>query len=388
MPLASVPLIAQHESWISVDPIVGCPSACAYCYLHPLGLTHARPEQVASPAQVYDALLAHPLLRKSEISEVRARNAVPIAIGNYTDMGLTPRNRAYLIELLEEHARRCPDVPVVVTTKSVLERDYLRRLNSLGPRLIFFISLSFLGREFEAGTHRWEDRLENFTRIAEQPNLRAVHYWRPVTSLSLPNPAAAEHQLKLVRDAGAQVSVVTGLAFGEKLGHIFSTDPDNPLRDYFNAHLHTSRSAPNIIFEDELREAIVSAARKVDYPIYFHASCAVAFWQAQAECSGTFRKRLAPAKCLPATCPPAQRAHCNALAARAPAPSAEVLARVAAHAGLPPEAVWFEPETDIIHVRGAMPQAQQTFLSHATSFLVRGDSVIPTMEWVGTTNNG
>ncbi len=383
-----VPLIAQHESWISVDPIVGCPAACAYCYLHPLGLTRARPETVATPAHVYDALLAHPLLRKTEISDARTEATVPIAFGNYTDMGLTPHNRAYLIELLEEHARRCPDLPVVVVTKSVLSHDYLTRLNDLGVNVIFFISLSFMGREFESGTQPWEERLENFARIAEQPNLRAVHYWRPVTSLSLPDRAAAERQMRTVMEAGAKVSVVTGLAFGEKLARLFSTDPANPLRDYFVSHVEQHRISPNIIFEADLRQAVVDVAHELNYPVYFHASCAVAFWRGEAEYSGTFRKRHAPSKCLPATCPPTQRAHCAGLAARWPAPAPEVLARLAAQVGLPIEAVSFEAETDIIHVRGSLTQAQQTFLSHATSFPVRGEAVIPTMEWVGTTNNG
>ena len=60
----AVPLIAQHVSWLSMDPLLGCPAQCSYCYLHPLGLTKSKPHEYIPPEQAYRSLLNHPHFKK------------------------------------------------------------------------------------------------------------------------------------------------------------------------------------------------------------------------------------------------------------------------------------------------------------------------------------
>ena len=47
-----VPLVSEHDTWISVDPVTGCLANCTYCYLGPLGLRGRRPRIRVSPAEL------------------------------------------------------------------------------------------------------------------------------------------------------------------------------------------------------------------------------------------------------------------------------------------------------------------------------------------------
>jgi DNA repair photolyase len=137
-------IIAQHESWISVDPIVGCPAKCLYCYLATKDLIHKKPEIIESdPGKIYD-LLEHDKYFNKNIFGV-SKN-IPICFGNYTDMLLTPSNKSFLLHLLSEHKRRMPNTAVCIVTKGKLDTDFLSMVDSLGIKVIFIISISFFSK--------------------------------------------------------------------------------------------------------------------------------------------------------------------------------------------------------------------------------------------------
>ena len=86
-------LISYHDTWISLDPIQGCPYECVYCVLRHAGNTGIKkPRQVVSPKETVERLLRYPFFVKG---------STYLAIGNETDM-LHPRNCDYLILLLSE----------------------------------------------------------------------------------------------------------------------------------------------------------------------------------------------------------------------------------------------------------------------------------------------
>src|SRR5687768_6686868 len=97
---AAVPLVAEHDSWITVDPILGCPADCAYCYLGPLGLRAARPEMRATPEMVVAAVEDHLYGRRAGVIDP-AYDKTPLCVGNYTDMVLTRPNRDALVRIVE-----------------------------------------------------------------------------------------------------------------------------------------------------------------------------------------------------------------------------------------------------------------------------------------------
>ena len=372
MPDRPSPLIAQHETWLSLDPVQGCPADCVYCYLQPRKLTRTAPVVRAAPEAVYDQLLASPFFRN---------NRVPVCAGNQTDMGLTPANRAYLLALLQEHRRRVPEVPFCVITKAVLPEAFLAQMDAVGVTVLIFISLACLPPAYERGAPPPEQRYANFRRIAGFRNLHAIHFWRPILPEAVPDPAAAMQQIERLQDAGARASVITGLKYGPALLQRFREDESHPLHDYVSAHAASS-DLTNEIFQPHLRAAILAAARERRYPVYLHTSCAVSYVLGRPDYNATFRRPHRADKCLVSHCPPEQRAICATQEGTVPSPS--TLAEVAGFLDLPPAAVSYDEADDIIAVDSTLTQEEQSFLTHATGFTVRGQRMVPTLEWVGS----
>ncbi len=76
-----VPLIAEHDTWISVDPLVGCPADCAYCYLGPLELRAKRPTVRVRPQELVIELKRY-LDYRQGAWRLPMLWPVPICIGN------------------------------------------------------------------------------------------------------------------------------------------------------------------------------------------------------------------------------------------------------------------------------------------------------------------
>jgi DNA repair photolyase len=379
-------MVAQHESWISLDLIQGCPANCVYCYLEPAGLTKQVPgPPIAAPEPAYQTLSTYQFVEKSRFSDVPGGRNFPVAIGNYTDMCLTQKNREVLLELLVRHKQSMPETPVCIVTKALLDQAFLATIQRIGITVIFFISLSFLPTALEKGAPPPTMRLANFKRIAQFPNLHAIHFWRPATSKSVPDRATALHQIEQLQQSGSCVSVVTGLKFGKNLANAFRVNEQHALHEYFTTR-QADDHVENEIFELDVQEAILSAAQEQAYPVYLHTSCAVSYVLEQPEYNATFRKPHLETKCQVSTCPSAQRERCFYFQARFPHPSRLLLEQVANYLNLPLSSVIYSERKDTIFVDCLLTQEQQTYLTQATSFPVRGRDLVPTLEWIGSIN--
>lgn len=379
-------LIEQHESWISLDPVLGCPASCAYCYLAPLGLFRKIPVvRENTPEYIYQVLQEYKLFEKSRFADVPSARRFPICIGNYTDMCLTQKNRDFLLSLLEEHKCRMPEVPICIVTKAALSRTFLETLNQLQLKIIFFISISFLPREFEKGTQPTKSRLRNFELISEFANLSAIHFWRPITSISIPDQEAIKSQIQLLQGAGSKTSVITGLKFGDHLADIFKSDVHHPFHKYFERHVGKT-CLKHEIFEEDIQEAILKTAKELCYPVYLHTSCAVSYVLKRPEYNATFRKPYLDSKCLSCPCPTSQRELCFSFRRNFRFPSETLLNQVATFLNLPSSSIRYSEDQDVIIIKGVLSQEEQSFLTQATSFTVRGEALIPTLEWVGSIN--
>jgi DNA repair photolyase len=386
MTSTSIPMVAQHESWVSLDPIQGCPASCVYCYLEPQGLTRTIPgSPVETPEAIYQRLSEEYNLEKVRFNNTSMGGSLPIAIGNYTDICLTNKNRQFLLALLREHKQHLPEVPICIVTKAALDLAFLEAVNDVGITVIFFISLSFLPAQLEKGTSPTSVRLANFARIAQFDRLHAVHFWRPATSISVPDQQAATNQLQQLKNAGAQLSVITGLKFGPNLATVFTSQEGHALHEFYSTNIR--RDYPqHEIFEPDVQEMILSSARKLSYTVYLHTSCAVSYTLGRADYNGTFRQPHLYNKCLPSSCPPAQRERCLSFRKRLPSPSPASLEQVAAYLDLPFSAVAYSEHKDTIFVDRVLTQEEQTYLTQATSFPVRGKKLVPTLEWIGSIN--
>ncbi|WP_345070315.1 hypothetical protein [Phytohabitans flavus] len=327
----AVPLVAEHDSWITVDPILGCPADCAYCYLGPLGLRSARAAERATPETVAAAVEDHLWGRRAGVVDP-AYDQTPLCVGNYTDMLLTRPNREALVRIVELLAERIPRRPVVVVTKGRLDPDLLAALDQPGFPIFWFLSQSMArpaGLALERGpVADLETTLDNARLVSRTTHQKAVHFWRPFVAELRPSRADLEKLVGRLAASGLSSSVVVGLTRG----------PGVPLSDKrLVTLLSRSMAAPAEqweVFDEEGWAEAREAAEAVDYPLYRNTSCALALLAGQPEALGTWRPPYAEHRCLPAACPLAQRDRCGAAAAAEWTDGATLAARVAAFLGL------------------------------------------------------
>ncbi len=381
--MAKVPLISQHESWISIDPIQGCPAKCVYCYLGPLDLYLSRPQLIESSASaVYEKLLSHPHFQKN-ILGIQVPIS-PICIGNYTDMLLTNANKRFLCSMLQKHQELIPETPVCVITKGQLDREFLSEINALNIKIFLGISISFFSHNtiFERGMPSEDIRLLNFELARQYSNLFPFHFWRPITSLNL-TKANIGTLMSRISDAGATGSIITGLKFGDSLKEAFQ-NPNNPLSEYFSYHQMGDNQSE--IFEDSLKDAIIVQAKAIGYPIFFHTSCLISYLIKQPDYNGTFRLPHLKNKCLASNCPDEQRARCFDFKSQFKSPTKSLLENIASHIDLELSKIEYSENLEAIIIDAELSQDQQAFLTHATSFPIKVQKTTSTIEWFGSIN--
>jgi DNA repair photolyase len=379
--LIEVPYVSEHDTWISIDPIVGCPAKCTYCYLGPLGLRARRPEIRITPALLASKLRNYLAERGSKDSYMRLAHT-PVCFGNYTDTFMSRENIEYFLKYAKIHAANFPDHPLCVVTKARLEATDLRRLDSLQHMIIVFLSQSFLDRPgigiIERGpTSKPTDTVENIRMISALCNIRAVHFLRPATRRAVPSLTRALEVLREVRDAGCLATVTVGLKVGPGVKLT-----ESELLDLLGEE---SKAIPGCseVFPQDVRENLLGAARALDYPVYFHTSCAVALARGRAEMLGTWREPVRATRCLPVQCPAAQRELCDTARMRADDPSQAEVARLALRFRLPEGSLhWSESESAF---RLERPVRQYTFntLVHALPYRIVGSDVKPDEAWLG-----
>jgi DNA repair photolyase len=298
-PRTRTPIVDQHATWIAVNPIQGCPKACAYCFLNERGQTAVRPEQVASPAETVDLLTASRFYASDR----------PVALYTWTDVMALPSSRAHLADLLALLADRQVPNPVILITKCLVPDDTLDALTAArhaGVRVIVYVSYSGLGRDIERGV-RHDDLTTNFPRLA-QAGVPVVHYWRPAFPES-----ATTRTMEAVLDwvtPHARCTVAAGLkvepAALPRLAELWPELATTP--GVTTAECVYSRPFWEFIHHTrQLHPA---------YPLFHTNSCALAYVLGQADRFGIFGGEVCRVR---NHCPDAQRRRCGADALGRPA---------------------------------------------------------------------
>lgn len=112
-PARPVPVFDQHDTWLVVNPVQGCPKGCTYCYLQDLGLTRAKPAVLATPDETLDLLLINPSYHPRLV----------LALYTCTDALATPVTRNPLIGLLDVLGASTVRNPVCLITKCAVPDD-------------------------------------------------------------------------------------------------------------------------------------------------------------------------------------------------------------------------------------------------------------------------
>jgi hypothetical protein len=274
------------------------------------------------------------------------RDRTPVAIGNETDM-LHPSSTDYLLGLLAELGGIGLQNPIILVTKAPLSHELIQSLRSAAAmRLVFFLSYSGLGRQLEPNFT--DEQLRRNFSVAKAYDFPVVHYWRPLmpenTTLS-----AVSRMLSFV-SATADATVFTGLKLHPELTRIITHDgalavPDQ-VRDHTGEWL-----------ESQTVQMIYREANRIapNYPLYRHASCALAFVLQRPDHTGTvYREDICP----PSHCPSGQRLIC---AAARRIPSENEIARVLSALR---RFIGFKREPDKVILNGEVTQQEFAYLLH------------------------
>lgn len=161
-------IIRQDDTWIAVDPVVGCAKDCQYCFLQIYGATPKKGEVIASPDEAINSLLSYETYRPES----------PIMLASEADAFMSIPNIAYYSEFLRRYDDRGIGNTLAFVTKCHVPDEFIDLASNLeNTRVIFYLSYSGLGKPIEPTTNVPKLR-ENFRRLSEA-GLDVIHYWRP-----------------------------------------------------------------------------------------------------------------------------------------------------------------------------------------------------------------
>ena len=263
--------IAEHDSWLALDPVWGCANDCGYCFLRGSGLTGTSPcLKFAADAALRDRLAS--VLR-------RCPRDVPVSIGNTTDLFLNPDSRDILFQAARMVAELDPGRLIVMITKAEITAETAQRAaDATGGHGLFFLSQSFAAeydrRVERGGVSAKEGTYRSFERIAKTEGLQAIHFWRPF--LQRWNPAEAlPGRIRDLQSSGCLCSVVIGLKGGPHLIPSYSEE----LRTWAEPELRLKRlPGEEHVSTDRLAELAALAGER-RYPVFRNTSCGIALSQ-------------------------------------------------------------------------------------------------------------
>jgi DNA repair photolyase len=285
--------LTYHDTWMSLDPIRGCPFSCGYCVLRHSGSVGTRPIREVEPDECVRQLLGHPFF---------VPGFTPIAIGNETDM-FHDLNVDYLVRLLADIRMAGIDNPIVLITKARLTDQKLAAVRQVGEqRVILFLSYSGLtgiGRHFEPNFT--DDQLRENFLAARRSGFRVVHFWRPLLPENTTDDAI--RQMLTFVPGLAEASVFVGLKLHPELTERVVSDGriDVPVELRYKYGEWLEPEVVARIYEH-------AASLCPDHPLYRHSSCALAKVLSRPNHTATvFREDICP----PSHCPAAQRKVCE-----------------------------------------------------------------------------
>ena len=366
----SPPLVAVHDTWISVDPVLGCVANCEYCYLGPMELRAVRPKSRATIEECLLALEALPAFSATDM---------PVCVGNYTDMLMRPVDRPLMLEFVYEFARRHPTRTLCVVTKGAVDEELADDLDRAAARLVLFLSQSFACESPHASlekgpTATFEETLASMRNIQSRVNLTGIHFWRPF--ISHLNPLGdIPRRLKALKEAGSSASVIVGFKLASERKNVSAsmTSLTDSIADGLTV------SGDEVFFSEGFARA-VQQGRSLSYPVLRNTSCGLAGQASVPEALGTRWGPLAESRCTAVACPEAQRKLCDTNDPRWP--ELERVERLAANLCL---------DTDIGvehtgHVRvGSISEGDLNALTNALRLTVTAGTVRPVKVWAGAT---
>ena len=280
--------VRQDNTWLVVDPIVGCQHDCQYCFLQLYkGKTKCKGEVVMSPEEAINELTTYWAFCPTSM----------VMIGSETDMFMNSQNIDFLYKFIELYDKKGIVNPLSLATKCYIPDEFITFVKSLkNTKIIFYISYSGLGSDIEPYIKK--DKVKtNFIRLNEASQ-HVIHLWRPMT----PQNSTYETLEKVLNDVkGATCSVMRGLNLNPELQKKvwFWAEARDKVIDF----------EKNVSAWPEVLDNNIKDLMKIfpDYPLFFKNSCAMAYVLKQPE----FIRIYDTERCNKSYCPIPQREICE-----------------------------------------------------------------------------
>lgn len=340
--------IAYHDSWISVDPIIGCTLDCQYCFMQLTNSSGIKPKHLYSIPQIVDMLVNHKYF---------APHRTVLSFGNQTDSFL-PENVPLTLEFFKRLEELEFTNPVAVVTKKRIPGYFLDEISKCTHvKPIFCLSYSGLPPGIERGFNP-EDSRENFKNLAGN-HFHVIHFWRPLTEVNV-TQEVLENILDFVVQYSS-ASVYIGLKLNPALNNIYCKILDlkipQKLLSSFGDYI------PDGV--EERLKALVSS-KFPGYPLYKHTSCAVSLNLSIPDYNATIYRDVI---CKESRCPDTQRQLCEKACTT---PDPEMVAKCLHHIGLNCD---FDFTEDSIQLSDRISQEDFSFLLHQLNYPINNQKI-------------
>lgn len=282
--------VQMHDSWLAVDPVIGCKASCAYCLLRLANWTGVRPEVVRTVDEIIEDVLRHKYFEP---------HVTRLCFGTRTDV-LLPEVTPYALRFLAALDERGLRNPVALISKLEVGEQTAAALAALtSVRVVFLASWSALPPGVEKGVPRGA-AVRTMRRLTEH-GVPVIHYFRPLVPANSTDETFRQVLRSVAGHAGSTVHI------GIKL---------NPnLRPHYADHAVLASAAEVeqdygtwVPGDAVARLRRIAAEEFPEHPLYEHTSCAVSHALGEPDDTATVHR---PSVCLPSRCPESQRARCT-----------------------------------------------------------------------------
>ena len=279
--------IRQDNTWLVVDPIVGCIHDCQYCFLTTHNKTRQKGSVIMTPEQTVQKLLGYWAFKPSSV----------IMIGSETDIFMNKINRDFLVEFIKRYVDSGIRNIICFSTKCFIPDEFISFIQSYDDlKTIFYISYSGLPKEIEPLINK-EKVKSNFLRLNEAKQ-KIIHFWRPM----IPQNSNLETLITVMEDVkGADCSIMRGLNLNKDLQKSTWYWPEVQM-----AEIDFTRVVS--VWPKNLHQNLSLLMKNYpNHPVFFKNSCAISYVFGLPEFSGIFNTT----RCLNSYCPSTQREICN-----------------------------------------------------------------------------
>ncbi|MBC8471351.1 MAG: radical SAM protein, partial [Planctomycetes bacterium] len=278
----------QDNTWLAIDPIVGCGLDCQYCFLQAYGKAKTKGKVIMLPKETLERLVTFRTYRKDSV----------LMLGSETDIFMNRFNSQFFAELLRLFEYERIGNPIAVVTKCHIPDEFIQMAQDFKhTTILFYLSYSGLPKEIEPNVNI--EKLKNNFRRLHDAGLNAIHYWRPL----LPQNSSLEIMETVFRDVYryAKCSVISGLRTNSRLREFYWFWPE--LKKVDIAFHKVSYIWTQIVIES----IEIIKSKYPNYPIYHVNSCAVAYTLGKPEFNCFYDTEL----CKDNSCPSSQRGICQ-----------------------------------------------------------------------------